>query len=211
MHIPDGFLAVNTWAPAWALSIAGLAVCLKKTKQILKDKMVPLMGITAAFIFVIQLFDFPVVAGASGHLLGAGLAAVLLGPYAGVVVMASVLIVQCLLLQDGGLLALGANMLSMAVAGVLSGYGVYALARRFFSGNKGIVLGSAAAAWVSVVVISAVCAIELALSNVSPFEVAGLVLVGVHMIIGIAEAVVTLAIVSFLLKRRPDLIWNTRS
>ena len=110
MHIPDGFLTVNTWLPAWIVSLGGLGVCLKKVSAMLKDKMVPLMGVMAAFIFAAQMLNFPVMGGTSGHLLGGVLAAVLLGPYAGAIVIAVVLAVQCLIFQDGGLTSLGANI-----------------------------------------------------------------------------------------------------
>jgi len=102
MHIPDGFLTTNVWASAWAISAGAVGVCLKKTTQILKDRMVPLMGIMSAFIFAAQMINFPVIGGTSGHLLGGVLAAVLLGPYAGAVVLTCVLIFQCLIFQDGG-------------------------------------------------------------------------------------------------------------
>ena len=123
MHIPDGFLTTNVWASAWAISIGSVGFCLKKTTQILKDRMVPLMGIMSAFIFAAQMINFPVIGGTSGHLLGGVLAAVLLGPYAGAVVLTCVLIFQCLIFQDGGLLALGTNILNMAIIGTLGGPG----------------------------------------------------------------------------------------
>ena len=102
MHIPDGFLAVNTWAPAWLISIGGIGYCLKKTALVLKDRMVPLMGVMAAFIFAAQMLNFPIAGGTSGHLLGAVLAAVLLGPFAGAIVIAVVLAVQCIVFQEIG-------------------------------------------------------------------------------------------------------------
>ena len=111
MHIPDGFLSSNTWIPAWLLSAGGVGFCLKKTSAILKERMIPLMGVMSAFIFAAQMINFPVFGGTSGHLFGGVLAALLLGPYAGSVVLTCVVIFQCLVFQDGGLLALGANTL----------------------------------------------------------------------------------------------------
>ena len=113
MHIPDGFLAANMWISTFVFSIGGLGFCVKEVMKKLKDKMVPLMGVLAAFIFAAQMLNFPVIGGTSGHLLGAVLAAVLLGPYAGAIVLSVVLAVQCLVFQDGGITALGANIFNM--------------------------------------------------------------------------------------------------
>lgn len=205
MHIPDGFLALSTWAPAWLLSICGLWYSMKKVMKALKDKTVPLMGVTAAFIFAAQMLNFPVAGGTSGHLLGGVLAAVLLGPYAGAVVISVVLIVQCLIFQDGGITALGANMFNMAFLGVISGYLIYKTARKFI----GILPAVAVASWISVVIASVACAIELAVSGTSPLKIVLPAMVGVHMLIGIGEAVITCFVIGFILKLRPDLMYTT--
>lgn len=208
MHIPDGFLAANTWVPAWVISVGGLGYCVKRASEALKDKMVPLMGVMAAFIFAAQMLNFPVVAGTSGHLLGGVLAAVLLGPYAGAVVIAVVLAVQCLVFQDGGLTALGANILNMSFIGTMGGYIIYSLIRKAIGDNKGILMGAAIAAWVSVVLASSACAIELAVSGTSPLKIVLPAMVLVHMLIGIGEAIISVFVLSFVLKTRPDLIYN---
>ena len=208
MHIPDGFLAANTWVPAWLISIGGLGYCLRRTAQVLKDRMIPLMGVMAAFIFAAQMLNFPVMGGTSGHLLGGVLAAVLLGPCAGAIVIALVLVVQCLIFQDGGLTALGANILNMSFVGAIGGYFVYNIIRKSIGGNKGIIVGAAIAAWLSVVVASSVCAIELSISGTSPLRIALPAMAGVHTLIGIGEAIITYLVVSFVLKVRPDLIYN---
>ena len=122
MHIPDGFLAVSTWLPAWLISIGGMGYCFKKVILVLKDRMVPLMGVMAAFIFAAQMLNFPIAGGTSGHLLGGVLAAVLLGPYAGGIIIAIVLVVQCFIFQDGGVTTLGANILNMSFIGAMGGY-----------------------------------------------------------------------------------------
>ncbi len=208
MHIPDGFLAANTWVPAWLVSIGGLGLCLKRTARMLKDKMIPLMGVTAAFIFAAQMLNFPVMGGTSGHLLGGVLAAVLLGPYAGAIVIAVVLAVQCLIFQDGGLTALGANIFNMSFVGAMGGYFLYNIIRKAIGGDKGIILGAAISAWASVVAASSVCAIELAISGTSPLKVALAAMAGVHALIGIGEAIITCLVISFVLKVRRDLIYN---
>lgn len=204
MHIPDGFLTANTWVPAWIISIGGIGFCLNKTKQILKDKMIPLMGVMSAFIFAAQMLNFPVLGGTSGHLLGGVLAAVLLGPYAGAIILACVLIIQCLIFQDGGLSALGANILNMSIVGTIGGYLIYRIIAKAWS----IIIAAAFAAWFSVVIASSLCAIELAISGTSPFNVAFPAMVGVHVFIGIGEAIITSLVIGFVLKVRPDLIYK---
>lgn len=208
MHIPDGFLAANTWVPAWLISIGGIGYCLKRTAQILKDRMVPLMGVMAAFIFAVQMLNFPVMGGTSGHLLGGVLAAVLLGPYAGAIVIAVVLTAQCLIFQDGGLTALGANIFNMSFLGAMGGYFIYNIIRRVMGDNKGIIIGTGVAAWVSVVIASSACAVELAISGTSPLRVALPAMAGVHALIGIGEAIITCLVIGFVLKVRPDLIYK---
>lgn len=208
MHIPDGFLAVNTWVPAWVISIGWLGYCIKRASLVLKDKMVPLMGVMAAFIFAAQMLNFPVAAGTSGHLLGGVLAAVLLGPYAGAIVIAVVLSVQCLVFQDGGLTALGANILNMSFIGTMGGYIIYNAIRKLIGNGKGVIFGAAVAAWTSVVLASSACAIELAISGTSPLKIALPAMALVHMLIGIGEAVISVLVLSFVLKTRPDLIYN---
>ena len=208
MHIPDGFLTTNVWASAWAISAGAVGVCLKKTTQILKDRMVPLMGIMSAFIFAAQMINFPVIGGTSGHLLGGVLAAVLLGPYAGAVVLTCVLIFQCLIFQDGGLLALGANILNMAIIGTLGGYVIFNVFHKIFGSAKGFIIGAAVASWFSVFVAASFCALELAISGLSPLRIVLPAMVGIHAIIGIGEALITVAVLSFIQKVRPDLIYG---
>lgn len=209
MHIPDGFLTANTWVPAWAISIAGLGFCLKKAALVLKDRMVPLMGVMAAFIFAAQMLNFPVIGGTSGHLLGGALAAILLGPYAGAIVIAVVLIAQCLIFQDGGLTTLGANIFNMSFIGSMGAYAIYSLLRKILSRNRGIIAGAFIAAWASVVLASGFCAVELALSGTSPLKVALPAMIGLHALIGIGEAIITCLIVGFVIKVRPDLLYKS--
>ena len=208
MHIPDGFLSLNVWAPAWLISIGGLGYCLKKIGRVLEDKLVPLMGVMAAFIFAAQMINFPVAGGTSGHLLGGALAAVLLGPYAGAVVLAIVLIVQCLIFQDGGLTALGANILNMSFVGAGGGYLIYWGVRKLIAGKKGILIGTAVAAWLSVVAAASTGSVELAVSGIIPLRVVLPAMALVHMLIGVGEAVISCLVVGFVLRVRPDLIYD---
>lgn len=208
MHIPDGFLTANTWVPAWIISIGGIGYCIRKVGQLLKDRVIPLMGVMSAFIFAAQMLNFPVAGGTSGHLLGGVLAVVLVGPYAGAVVIAIVLIVQCLVFQDGGLTALGANIFNMSIVGSMGGYLIYNLVRKAIGSDRGIIIGAAIAAWLSVIAASSACAVELAISGTSPLKVALPAMALVHMLIGAGEAIVTYLVVAFVLKVRPDLIYN---
>lgn len=209
MHIPDGFLAANTWVPAWLISIGGVGYSLKKVSELLKEKMVPLMGVMAAFIFAAQMLNFPVIGGTSGHLLGGVLAAVLLGPYGGAVAITIVLVVQSLIFQDGGLTALGANIINMSFLGTIGGYLVYHLIRKIAGGGeKGVLAGAATAAWISVILASIGCSVELVLSDVLPLGTVLPAMLGVHALIGVGEAIITGLVISFVLKTRPDLIYN---
>jgi cobalt/nickel transport system permease protein len=206
VHIPDGFLDAKVWVPAWAVAAGGIGLCSRKTSQTLGERKIPVMGVTAAFIFAAQMLNFPVAGGTSGHLLGGAIAATLLGPYAGFIVITVVLIVQCLVFQDGGLTALGANVVNMALVGTTCVYPLIRLSRSVMPTRAGIVFGAALAGWVSVVAASLLCALELALSGRAPIAVVVPAMVGVHSLIGVGEALVTGFFVGFLLKTRPDLV-----
>ena len=203
MHIPDGFLAPQVFGSLWVVGAGGMAYSLKKTKETLKDKSVPLMGVAAAFIFAAQMLNFPVFGGTSGHLLGGVLAAVLLGPYAGAIIISLVLIVQCLVFQDGGLTALGANIFNMAFLGAMGGYFIYRILRK----RLGLIPSTGIAAWLSVVIASLACAIELAVSGASVLKIVLPAMVGVHALIGAGEALITCLVINFVSRVRPDLIY----
>ena len=207
MHIPDGFLDTTTSVVTWVASGGSIAYAVQRASKELDERQVPLMGVSAAFIFAAQMINFTIAGGTSGHLLGGALAAILLGPWAGMLVITSVLAIQALLFQDGGLLALGANIFNMAVIGVLLGWAVYTGVKRLF-GDKtwSTMAGGFAAAWLSVVVASLVAAVELALSGASPWGVVLPTMAGVHALIGIGEGLITVAVLAFLRVTRPDLL-----
>lgn len=209
MHIPDGFLDPKTWGAAYGLSGVTTGYALYRVRHF-DEKKIPLLGITAAFIFVAQLINFPVGFGTSGHFLGAFLACVLLGPMEGYLVMVVVLLVQCLLLQDGGLLALGANVLNMGVIGGLLCYYLFAMARPLLAkmvGRKSSLLaGAAVFSWLSVVLASAACACELAISGTARLVTLLPTLVGVSALIGIGESLITTTVLAVVVQVRPDLI-----
>ena len=207
MHIPDGFLDTATSVATWAVSVGGVGYAVRRVKQELHERQVPLIGVTAAFIFAAQMLNFTVAGGTSGHLLGGALAAILLGPWAGVLVLTSVLAVQALLFQDGGLLALGANIFNMAVVGVLLGWVAYAGLKRLLGERTwSTMVAGFVAAWLSVVVASLVAAVELAVSGTSPLSLALPAMGAVHALIGLGEGIITVAVLGFLRSVRPDLL-----
>lgn len=183
-----------------------MAVALSGKAKRISEEQVPLMGVAAAFIFAAQMINLPVAGGTSGHFMGAMLAAILLGPWAAFLIMATVLIVQCLVFQDGGLLALGANIFNMGVVAVGSGWLVYNLAKRLMTTEKWWRIGSFSGAWISIVLSAAVVAVELSLSGAVALRQALPAMVGVHAIIGLVEGVITLAVLEFIYKVRPDLL-----
>ncbi len=207
MHIPDGFLSVPVAVVGWVLLLGFIAIALRQTRNQLGERQIPLMGILAAFVFAAQMINFPVAGGTSGHLLGGTLVAVLLGPWAAVLVMTSVIGVQALVFQDGGLLALGFNVVNMGILSGFIGYAVYTLVRRW-AGTSQIAqwVGVGLGAWLGVVLASAATALQLAISGTSPLETALPAMIGVHVVIGIGEALITVAAVAFVRQTRPDLV-----
>lgn len=207
MHIPDGFLSVPVALLGWALLVAAVALALRQTGRSLGERQVPLMGILAAFVFAAQMINFPVAGGTSGHLIGGALIAILLGPWAAALVLASVLAVQGLLFQDGGLLAMGFNAFNMGVIAVFVGYAVYNWTRRLLGDTPTSRLaGAALGAWLSVMAAAAATALQLALSGTVAFEVVVPAMLAVHALIGVGEALITVGALAFIRVTRPDLI-----
>jgi len=207
MHIPDGFLNVATVATTAAVSAGGIGNAVRIANKKLGERQVPLMGVLAAFIFAAQMLNFPIIGGTSGHLIGAALVAIMLGPWAGVLIMSCVLIAQCLIFQDGGLLALGANIFNMGIVASFSGYYIYRLVTSLLgTGRRSQLVGGFMAAWGSVFLASIVCAIELAVSGTSPIGVVLPAMAGFHALIGIGEGLITGAVLSLVLVTRADLL-----
>ncbi|MCU0482795.1 MAG: energy-coupling factor ABC transporter permease [Chloroflexi bacterium] len=207
LHAPDGFLAPLVAAIMWAITALVLAYAVKRTNETFDERAIPLLGVTAAFIFAAQMFNFQVIGGTSGHLLGGVLAAVLLGPWAGTLVMTCVVAVQGLVFQDGGLVVMGANIFNMGIIGTLGGYALYRGLCRVLGGEeRGRLPAAAVAAWVSVVAASAAMALELGLSGTTDLALALAAMVGIHALIGIGEALVTVAALAFVRAVRPDLL-----
>lgn len=207
MHIPDGFLSLPVSLAFWLISILLIGSAVRRLEKTLSEREVPLMGVLAAAIFAGQMLNFTVTGGTSGHLLGAALATILLGPYPAMLVMTSVVSVQALLFQDGGLVVMGANLFNMAIVGVWSAYAVFSLVRRLAGKARwGLFAGGFAAAWSSIFLAALACALELALSGTSPANLAVPAMGGIHALIGIGEGLITIGALGFLYAARPDLL-----
>jgi len=211
MHIPDGFLDAKVWGSLSAVSAAAVVFSARAinkgvNKESDNEKRIPMMGVMAAFIFAAQMLNFPVAGGTSGHFMGGVLAAVLLGPFTGLLILTAVLIVQCFVFQDGGLTALGANIFNMGMIGSFAGYYLYLAAEKLL-GKIVPKFGSAfLAGWLSIVLAASFCAIELAVSKTAPIGTALPAMAGVHALIGIGEGLITVAALAFIKKTRPDLL-----
>ncbi|HTX64863.1 MAG TPA: energy-coupling factor ABC transporter permease [Opitutaceae bacterium] len=211
MHIPDGFLDARTATVSAGLAAAGVAVALRSVRRSADARRVPLIGLAAAFVFAAQMLNFPVAGGTSGHLIGAVLVAVLLGPSAAVLAMTAVLVVQCFMFADGGVTALGANVFNMAVVAPGVGYAIYALVR-WAAGDslRSRLLATAFAAWCSTVAAAIVCAGQLALAGAAAWGVAFPAMAGIHLLIGFGEAVITTLVVAAVARARPELVDSGR-
>ena len=206
MHIPDGLLSLPIATTTAAVSATSVWGALRRLRVGLPRRRIPILGLAAAFIFTAQMLNFPVAAGTSGHLVGGVLAAVLVGPLAAIVVMTSVLIVQCLLFADGGLLALGANILNMGIVAVLGGYGIAWLVYRWLPGTRGLLVATAFGSWCSTVLASICCAAELAWSGIARWDLIFPAMASVHMLIGLGEATIATLVVAAVARTRPDLL-----
>lgn len=204
LHIPDGFLSLVISLIFWAITAVIVGIAISKTNKSLGEKQIPLMGVMAAFIFAAQMLNFPVAGGTSGHFLGGALAAIVLGPWAAILVTTSVIAVQALLFQDGGLLVMGANIFNMGLLTAVIGYGLY---RSAVGKSRSVRLGAAGlAAWLSIVASALTTCLQLWLSGTSQLQIVVPAMLGVHVLIGIGEAVITVAALAFIEQTRLDLL-----
>lgn len=209
MHAPDGLFTAGTAMATGGLAGGAVAFCLRQARETLGDRQIPLAGVSAAFIFAAQMANFPVAAGTTGHLLGGALAAILLGPAVGALVVAVVVVVQALIFADGGLTALGINVLNMAIVTSFGGYALFRGLRRLLPDNgSGVVLASGLAAGLSVVLSAAAFSVEwlFGASAPVPFDTVFGAMVGVHTLVGIGEGIMTGLAVGAVLGARPDLV-----
>jgi cobalt/nickel transport system permease protein len=211
MHVPDGFFNAATSVSAGVVTAGTLGVSLRKAADDLTDRLTPMAGLVSAFVFALQMLNFPVASGTSGHLIGGALAAVLVGPWTACLCIAVVLLVQGLLFADGGLTAYGINVLLMGIIPVFVGWGVFRTVRAMAPATKATVVGaSGIAAFVSVPVAAAAFAVLFAIGGSVDLSFGSVLtaMVGVHLLIGIGEAVITAAVVSAVVGARPDLVYG---
>jgi|UniRef100_UPI00404975F5 cobalt/nickel transport system permease protein len=213
MHIPDGFIDIPTSAAFAALAAVGVGASLKGAARSLDEKTAPLAGLTATFIFAVQMINFPVAAGTSGHLFGGVLAAVLVGPYVATLALTVVLLMQALLFADGGLTAAGLNIFNLSLVGVWVGYGIFLLVKKALPKNKSSISTAAAvAAFISVPAAVLGFVLQYAIGANSTFSVTAVLtgMMSAHIVIGAGEALITALSVTAVLASRPDLVYGYR-
>ncbi len=210
MHIPDGFLSLILSLILWIISIIVVSLAIKHYAKEKSSQKLPLMGVLAAAIFAGQMLNFNVAGGTSGHLLGAAIATILVGPWEAILVMTSVVTVQAVIFQDGGLLALGANIFNMAVIGVSVSYAIYLLVGKVIKKGKwALGINGFIAGWFSIFIAALAAALELAISGTSPANIAIPAMGSVHALIGIGEGLITLAVLMFITSTKKEMIENT--
>lgn len=213
MHIPDGFIDAPVAAAAGLVAVVGIGVCLKRAGKELDDRTAPMAGLVAVYVFAVQMLNFPVAAGTSGHLLGGALAAILVGPYTGALAVSVVLLVQGLMFADGGLTALGLNIVNMAFVTVAVAWPVFRVLLRLLPRKRAFwVAASFVAALLAVPAAAGAFAVEYALGGAGTFSVGSVLaaMVGTHVLIGIGEAIITALTVTAVLAVRPDLVYGVR-
>lgn len=208
MHIPDGLMDPLVAAAGWLVAVAVLALAVRALNRRMDDRQIPVMAVLAAGIFVAQMLNLPIGGGTTGHLVGAALAAILLGPWAGMAVIMVILTIQCLLFGDGGVTALGLNFVNMGLVGCLVGYYVH----RAFP-EKYRMAGAFAAAWLAVFLGSLACALELSASYLlsgGSFGIAPAIALPVmtiyHVLIGVGEALITMGVLVYLGQVAPEML-----
>ncbi len=213
MHIPDGFINAPVSAAAGVLAAMGIVIALRGARKQLDEKTAPLAGLVAVFVFAMQMINFPVAAGTSGHLLGGALAVILVGPYAGALAVSVVIMVQALLFADGGLSALGLNILNMGLITAVVGWFVFRGVIKLAGARRPAVITAAfLAGFVAVPVSATAFVFEYAIGGTGTFDVSTVftVMVGVHLLIGIGEGIITALIVSAVFLTRPDLVYGIK-
>jgi cobalt/nickel transport system permease protein len=214
VHVPDGFLDAQTSLATGVVAAAGVGLALRGARRELDDRTVPMAGLVATFVFATQMLNFPVVGGTSGHLLGGALAAILVGPWTGVLCLSVVLLVQCLLFADGGITAIGTNITLMGIVGVLVGWLVFRAVQAVLPKRPAMVVPATAVAGFVSVPVAALGFVGLyAVGGTTDVPLAGLAaaMVGWHLLIGAGEAVISALVVSSVVAVRPDLVYGART
>ncbi|MGH3570017.1 MAG: energy-coupling factor ABC transporter permease [Pseudonocardia sp.] len=213
MHMSDGLINAPISAVFGLIAVIGLAIAVSRARADLDDRTAPMAGLVTAFVFAVQMINFPILPGASGHLLGGALVAILVGPWVGALCIAIVLAVQALLFADGGLTALGTNIVNMALVGVFVGYAVAVALRKLARRSRaGLVATAFIAAFLNTVVASLAFVLEYAIGGAGGASLGTVftLMVGLHALIGIGEGIITAATVGAVASSRPDLIYLVR-
>jgi cobalt/nickel transport system permease protein len=213
MHIPDGFIDIPTSAVVGLAAAGAVAVSVRGARKELDERTAPLAGLVAAFVFAVQMLNFPVAAGTSGHLLGAALAAILVGPFTGVLCLTVVLIVQGIFFADGGLTAIGLNVFNIAVVGTVAAWFIFKGARAILPKSRfGVLVATAVASLLSVPIAALAFVLEYAVGGTTNVDIGTVLaaMVGTHVLIGIGEAVITTLTVGAVLASRPDLVYGAK-
>jgi len=211
MHIPDGFINGTTSAAAGVVAAGGVGAALRQTGRYLNERQVPLAGLVAAFVFAAQMFNFPVLGGMSGHLLGGVLAAVLVGPWAGLLIITVVLLVQAVLFADGGLSALGLSTINMGFIGAMLGYLIYRVVLRVTSrATNGVAVAAGFAAFLSVPLAAMGFVVQFAIGGVAASSTGTVLtaMLGTHLLIGVGEGILTALVIGAVMASRPDLVYG---
>ncbi len=203
VHIPDGYLSLPWIVVTYAIAIAYLIVAWKKARKQLTPEKAAAATTLAAAIFAAQMLNWPIPGGTSLHFVGGALAGILFGPWIGSLILALVVSTQCFVFHDGGIAALGANILNMGIVAVWVGYGIYKLVRRLLPDQRGIILGAFLGGWLSIAIAGAVAGVEIGLSPSFPYgvEITVPVMFTWHFLLGIIEGIITASVVYYLVKK----------
>ena len=208
MHVPDGLIGPVTAIVTWAIALVVVVYALRRSQAELDERSIPIVGLTAAFIFAAQMVTIPVAGGTSAHLLGGAMAGILLGPWVGTLVVTVVYTVQAIAFADGGITALGANVLAMGVLAAVGGYYLFRALTAALPRTRWAYLGSVAvASWVTIVGAAALVSVFIVFGGPLPLATFP-IMIGVHMLVGILEAVIATSVVAAVLATRPDLLAN---
>lgn len=213
MHVPDGFLNAGVSVATGVVSAGGIGFSLVRAKESLSDRLAPMAGLVAAFVFAVQMLNFPVAAGTSGHLLGGALACIMVGPWAGTVAVAIVLVVQALLFADGGLTALGTNVLLISIIPGWGGLAIFLGLRKLLPSNRGsVVAASFVAALLSVVIAAFAFVVLYAVGGTgnAPVSTVLAAMLSVHVLVGLGEGLITALTVGAVVSVRPDLVYGAQ-
>ncbi|MGB9377638.1 MAG: energy-coupling factor ABC transporter permease [Mycobacteriales bacterium] len=213
MHVPDGFINAPVSLGAGVVAAAGIAVSLRGARRELDDRTAPMAGLVAAFVFAVQMLNFPIAAGTSGHLLGGALAAILVGPYTGAICVAVVILVQAFFFADGGLTAIGVNVVNMSLVTAVVGYLIFRGVLKVLPRRQSSIIAAAfTAALVSVPVASLSFVAFYAIGGTTDVSLGAVTaaMLGVHVLIGIGEAIITALTVGSIIAVRPDLVYGAR-